>query len=405
MVFFCVFMLSFFLLSPVLAGDFSIPEDDISRLSKLYQSAQLVISEADALRQNLDVQQVQVGSLTASIDNFEKEIQLKATDLAKIEDFARSNPDLIKSDVIDAARSKHTDAFRRKKEALNTLSQAKDKLMAMNVDVSNKEIQEDAARSAYLSEFNATSLRLVSQRIDSYKKPQQVTESGSAACESLTVKDCKLMSLKEAERKAIEKGSVIVVDSLVEINNLTLTTDQARSEVRGEISERVVIESKLINDDTVAYTSIRATVTPAISDSLRDEIQRTVRESLSARVGDGGLAISTSPKNNTTALNKLGAYQDRMEARKQAAEERRIQRENDLRAAQELQRQRDKDAREEADRRNAQEMLRLQQLDYDAQIAERNRVYAEQRAQADREYQKELEKRQKKERSINFSGF
>ena len=250
---------------------------------------------------------------------------------------------------------------------------------------------EDAAKNAYVAEFNAVSSKLVAQRIDSYKKPQQITESGSAACESLTVKDCKLMSLKEAERKAIEKGSVIVVDSLVEINNLTLTTDQARSEVRGEISDRVILESKLINDDTVAYTSIRATITPAISDSLRDEIQKTAQESLSARIGDGGLATGSSPKNNLP-------NQDRLEARKKAAEERRIQRENDLRAAQELRRKHDQELKDEEERNRLAAIRHQKQLEED-------RIFAAQRAQAEKEYQQEREKRLKKERSINFSGF
>ena len=66
-------MLSVGSFSPVWAGNFSIPEEDIARLSNLYRSAKSVINEADVLRQNLDTQQIQIDSLTASIDSFEKE--------------------------------------------------------------------------------------------------------------------------------------------------------------------------------------------------------------------------------------------------------------------------------------------------------------------------------------------
>ncbi len=261
-----------------------------AELSKLYQAADAATQQAAALRQKIETLGAEIAAIKQSFGNLDHEAESAAAELEKLEKIERDSPGVLRPEILDAARAKSRTAAANRKEAQAKLSQETGAFDESNRALAGKAVEEEHAKAAYLSRFEPVAEGVAKARIDEYKKPQEVTESASVACGDLSVADCKTKSREEAERKAVERGSVIVVDSITEINNLTLTKDKARSEVRGTITNRQVLESKLIADDTAAYTSIKATVTPGITESLRNDVLQSVRADMSAQVGDGGLA-------------------------------------------------------------------------------------------------------------------
>jgi Domain of unknown function (DUF4384) len=261
-----------------------------AELGKLYQSANTVIQQSGDLRQQIEIENAEIAAIRQSLGNLDQDAKNAAGELERLQKIDRDSPGVLRQEVLSDAQSKMEAASKKLKDAKTKLAQSIDEFDGNNKLLARKAVEETHAKADYLSEFDSIANGILVDRINGYKKPQEVTESATVACGNLSISDCKSKSLQEAERKAIERGSVIVVDSLTEINNLTLTKDKARSEVRGTITSRQILESSLVNDDTAAFTNIKATITPGVTDSLRDEILQSVRDDMSAQIGDGGLA-------------------------------------------------------------------------------------------------------------------
>jgi hypothetical protein len=278
-----------------------------AELLKLYQAADASTRQAGDLRQKIEIQNAEIAAIKQALGNLEREAQSAANELGKLEKVDRDSPGVLRPEVLEGALAKSRRAANDKTEAQAKLSQEVSLFDESNKALAKQAVEEDHAKAAYLSRFEQVADGVLTERINEYKKPQEVSESASVACGDLSVPDCKAKSKQEAERKAIERGSVIVVDSITEINNLTLTKDKARSEVRGTITQLEIVESKLVADDTTAYTSIKATVTPGITEALRDEILQSVRADMSAQIGDGGLATQLVKDKLAMAANTAAA--------------------------------------------------------------------------------------------------
>jgi hypothetical protein len=261
-----------------------------AELGKLYQTASNSIQQSGELRQQIEIENAEIAAIKQSLGNLDQDAKNASDELERLQKIDRDSPGVLRPEALADAQSKMEAASKKLKDAKTRLAQSIDDFDGNNKKLARKAVEESHAKADYLSAFDRIANGVLVERINGYKQPQEVTESATVACGDLSVPDCKAKSLQEAERKAIERGSVIVVDSLTEINNLTLTRDRARSEVRGTITSRQILESRLVNDDTSAYTNIKATITPGVTDSLRDEILQSVRDDMSAQIGDGGLA-------------------------------------------------------------------------------------------------------------------
>jgi hypothetical protein len=161
-------------------------------------------------------------------------------------------------------------------------------------------------RSEYESRLAALMEVVVSSRKGEYQKTQTVEATGNISCGDMQVKECKEKSLKEAERQAVERGSVIVVDSVSEINNSKLTKDQIRSATRGRIASREILSAKFVNDDTAFQTTIRAQITPGLGPELLAEMRQSARMDIEAQIG-GGIPPALLA---SIALDEPGARRD-----------------------------------------------------------------------------------------------
>ncbi len=246
----------------------------------MYQTYSATSHAAIAARKQAERQQADVAALKAKLPKFESDVASAYTEDKKLQDFDRSNPYRLRPEDIAAARGKLKQAQVVKKDALANLDTA--------IGNYNRTVKE-----TYSARFDQIASELVTQRVNTLKKPQDNIEvTAHKPCDDLSVKECKKAAQKEAERKAIEKGSIIVVNSITEIQNLTLKRDEIRSEVHGAISNLKIV-SAVLKDDPASYSiTINTTVTPIITEPLLREIHQSVRMDMSSQMGDGGLLCS-----------------------------------------------------------------------------------------------------------------
>jgi len=281
-----------FLLTPLLALAASKPisVEQLSELRSLLNVAKERSNEADRMRKDIEKLSAEIAAINRSKSSINSEITRASEELEKKENFERENPGSLSPEALAMSKSNYNAVVKRRNDAQVKLNRANQTINEINSNLSGIEVEESHAKTAYQARFEQIANQVVNERVNSYKTPTVVTESATVACDSYTVSECKLRAKKEAERKAVEQGSVIVVDSITEISNLKLTKDQTRSEVRGIISQSQVVEQRLVNDDTAAFAKIKATITPGIGDSLYEEIKQSVWGDISAVVGDSKLA-------------------------------------------------------------------------------------------------------------------
>ncbi len=272
-----------------------LPTVQANELTQLYQTFNTARLAAIAARKQAERQQSDVAELKANLPKVDQEAVTANSKLKQLQDNERETPGSVKSEVMEAARKNHLQAQAAKKDAQANLDTAIGNYNRTVKEADSARLAEQHARAGYLARFDQMASDLVTQRVNTLKKPQDNIETTAyKPCDDLAVKECKKAAQKEAERKAIEKGSIIVVDSITEIQNLTLKRDEVRSEVHGAISNLKIV-SAVLKDDPAAYTiTINTTVTPIITEPLLRGIHQSVRMDMSAQVGDGGLFVQQS---------------------------------------------------------------------------------------------------------------
>ncbi len=269
-----------------------LPAAQADELTKLYQTYSATRLAAIAARKQAERQQSDIAALKANLPKLASAVASANTEYKKLQDFDRENPDRLKPEHIAAARGKLRQAQAAKKDAIANLETAIGNYNRTVKETDNARLAEQHAHADYLARFDQMASEFVTQRVNTLKKPRDNIEATAyKPCDDLAVKECKKAAQKEAERKAIEKGSIIVVNSITEIQNLTLKRDEVRSEVHGAISNLKIV-SAVLKDDPAAYSiTINTTVTPIITEPLLREIHQSVRMDMSAQVGDGGLSV------------------------------------------------------------------------------------------------------------------
>jgi len=126
--------------------------------------------------------------------------------------------------------------------------------------------------------------RTVDDQIRALQVRKTTQAVGKAACDQLTLSQCRQASQKNAELRASELGSVVVVDSMTEVKNFKLSKEELRSVVSATLSDVQILEQKLV-DEQYYQTKISATVVPAISPTLRQQMHKSARAEVVSKAG------------------------------------------------------------------------------------------------------------------------
>lgn len=300
---------------------------------------------------------IELSTATSKLDSLKANVEAERSRLDKLRDFEAENPEMDFSDKINQQRAQW-------KQANQDYLTNREYVASLTSKVNQYKTQHDIAfnKSKHLQ---ATLQRIsddiagaqVNDKLRQIQTSRRITIKVRETCSlSVTKDNCRDQARVKAERQAAERGSLVVVDSVTEIKNFNLTKDEARSRVSARVSDIQIIKDTydLTADKTgwqVDY-EISAMVTPVITEKMREELKRQAMSSLGA--GYTATSTSAAPLVESPADNRLRAKHEQQEreaaaqqqleneriARRQAAEELEIiKQQASRRAEQEVSRQ------------------------------------------------------------------
>ncbi len=255
--------------------------DELRELAKSLADKQA--EEKDTLK-NLEVKKAEMDRIRKDLARLKNEVDTKRDALDKIQRFDMANPDLGLGSKVQEARLEYKNEF----DKLENLEKRKKDLEAemVAINTSHQKINTEVKHRNmdYLAAQNKVVDRVLEQRVKELKVSRQVTAEAVVACGEESVSTCRERAKKQAERNASESGSVVLVQSMTQIQNFKLTEEKVRSEVSARLSNIEILEKGWKGDESYRV-KISAMVTPSITGTLRNEVKETVQSELAAVVG------------------------------------------------------------------------------------------------------------------------
>lgn len=265
------------------AGSIVIEPDQLGDLKEQRNELDKKIKVLDNIGKQIDTVRAEKSAIKATIRRQEAEYKEARTELEDLQKIDRERPGVLSPTKLNATRDRNNQAF-------NALKDAKEQDASADARINSLASEGGAQYSEFLrlqKSFERDVGRVVDGEVDKQIRILQVSKDVEVtvrvACgeDKLTV--CKERSKKAAELQAIERGSVVFVNSFTEIKNFKLSKEELRSEV-GATLANATFKQKLL--DTEQYeTTINASVVPAISDTLREQLAGAVRSEVYSMVG------------------------------------------------------------------------------------------------------------------------
>ena len=267
-----------------LASSIDIPPDQLRDLKDQRALLDAKISELDNISRQITDTKADRNSAKARIRRLDAARNKARSDLEAAQKFDRERPGVISPEQMRASEDKNREAFIALKEAKESVTKYEIKI--------NSLINEGSGQYAEFLRLQKSFDRDVSRVVDVHvdrkilalqvSKEVEVTERVACGDDSIPV--CKERSKKAAELKAIERGSVVFVNSFTEVKNFRLSKEELRSEVQATLTNKVFSNQHFVGDAEYE-TTITATVVPAISNSLREQIAGAIRSEVYSMAG------------------------------------------------------------------------------------------------------------------------
>ena len=175
------------------------------------------------------------------------------------------------------------------------------------------------------------------KRLRNIQKSKRINIAVRETCSlSVTKDDCRDKARVKAERKASEKGSVVVVESVTEVKNFNLSKDEVRSRVKARISDIRVTRDKydLTADKSgwVVDYGISALVTPVVTAQMRDDLKNQIILGLNSGAGTMSDTQADNYTEQTTQQKRQDAEREMELATQKAIKENQVQAELEAQA-------------------------------------------------------------------------
>ena len=242
------------------------------------------IKKLDNISKQIASVQAEKSAAKASVQQQEAESKEARTKLEKLQNFDRDNPGEISPTTLNAAVDRNKQAFAALKEAKEHVVNADARINSLSSEASTQYAEFLRLQKSFERDVS----RVVDGQVDEQirvlqvSKDVEVTERVPCGDDSIPV--CKERSKKAAELKATERGSVVFVNSFTEVKNFKLSKEELRSEVQATLTNKVFSNQHMVGE-TEYETTIKATVVPAISGSLREQMAGAIRSEVYAVVG------------------------------------------------------------------------------------------------------------------------
>lgn len=304
----------------------AVSNDDIRDLRAQQQRLEEKLKTLGEQSKTIFAIQAEIDSTRASLGRLQANNERAGKRLEALQDVERKNPDSIQPEKLREAEEENRRTYRALTDARDNIGKLESRLLDIRMSVVQENATFDQLRREHEGRIDALVHRQVEERTRALQVKKSVEATGTAGCEQLTLAACRQLSQKNAELKASEQGSVVVIDSMTEVRNFKLTKEELRSTVSALLSDVTVLEQKLV-DEQYYQTRISATVTPAISPALRRQLRESARSDLMARLGEplnysiAGVALLSAPRDTSEDAGQEAARQE--EQRRRLEDERR----------------------------------------------------------------------------------
>lgn len=268
----------------VIAGSIAIAPDELRDLKEQRALLGAKIKELDNIGKQIAAVQAEKSSARASIRRQEAESNEARIKLEKLQNFDRDNPGEISPKQLNAAVDRNKQAFGALKEAKESLARADSKINSLVSEASGQYAEFLRLQKSFERDVS----RVVDVRVDEQIRVLQVAKevevTERVACGDDSIPVCKERSKKAAELKATERGSVVFINSFTEVKNFKLSKEELRSEVQATLTNKVFSNQHFVGDSEYE-TTIKASVVPAISPALREQMAGAIRSDVYAVAG------------------------------------------------------------------------------------------------------------------------
>jgi hypothetical protein len=346
-------------------NDISAP--DLVRLKAARSKVQNLIGPLSAVIRSMDKALAEEGTIRLQIPELERQSKAASQARERLERLDQENPGDVSAASLEEKRRDADKAYKNRRAASEKIKAINDKLEVYRAEEAQTRTDFSHAKLEYERLVDQIAARVAAAMRQKLEVPKAVTGEATVACGEISPKACGDRAMSEAERNAAEKGSVIAVESTTVISNYRLSKDTVRSETRGVISNKEVISNEWVGDES-KRVRIKATVTPAISPALADELVRSARLGVIEQSGgelDYALVEKTKSVIGYEVVEHARQETERQDRDAQQLEDRKLRADREAKARREArEREELENERRQADgKRQAQETERRAQLE------------------------------------------
>ncbi len=253
---------------------------------------------------SIAAKQSEIDGTRGSLNRLQRDNESASKNLEQLQDQERRIPGSINQQALRDAEQENRRTYHALAEARKNIGKLESELIDLRSSVVQENADFEQASRSYENRIDVLADRMVDAQVRGLQVRKTTQATGRAACDQLTLSQCRQASQKNAELKASEQGSVVVVDSMTEVKNFKLSKEELRSVVSATLSDVQVLEQRLI-DEQYYQTKISATVVPAISPTLRQQMHKGARAELVSKAGGpldysmAGTALLSPPPSQT----------------------------------------------------------------------------------------------------------
>lgn len=278
-----IFMATLLACGNVHAERLSIPQDTLTDLTQQRALLGDIVRKLDETSRKISAVKSDMEASDQSIALLEAERKRAKANLEKKQAYDRDNPGEI-VEQLRMAEDRNKNAARAVEDAKAKRSKSESDLIALNKQADGQYSEFLKQQKSFEREIDRVVDVTLQDRLKALQVSKTVEATESVPCGDDPIPVCKERSKKAAELKASEQGSIVVINSMTEVKNFKLTKEELRSEVSATLSNKTYFNQHLIGE-TAYETSIRATVEPAIGDTLRDQMADNIRADIYSMVG------------------------------------------------------------------------------------------------------------------------
>lgn len=253
-------------------------EAELTSLKALHESyAKKQLSVSD-LQTEITKTKLKLNTAEALHAGLETDVENARKNYQQLEEIAFKNPNDESLDALVRNRKKQLgEVSVRHSEKGTEIKQLKDNMIVQQANLQMLESELRATQSRFDTALLAYLDRHSHRRIQEFNTSVAVQAEATATCgEDVTPRACRERAIIQAERKAVDQGSVVMVKSLTKMENFQLTHDEVRSELNGKLSNK----SFLADQQGIRkhYIKLSAVVTPVMTRGLKDSLSENAAQ-------------------------------------------------------------------------------------------------------------------------------